>query len=39
MLMVIKIIHWSQSKKKYLGDKRFAEITNLDKKVNADDLM
>ena len=39
--MMTKIIHWSQRKKKYLinfVDQRLGETTNLDKKVNSDDL-
>ena len=43
MFIVTKIGHWSQSKKKYLinliKDKRLEEITNLDKKVDLDDLI
>ena len=38
--MMIKILHWSQNKKIFhkLADKRLEEITDLDKKVNSDDL-
>ena len=42
MLMMIKIAHWFQNKKKIfneLADKRLNKITELDKKVNCDDLI
>ena len=44
MLIVKKIVHWSQSKKKQktfnrLVDERPEEIIKLDKKVNPDDLI
>ena len=41
MLIMIKIVHWSQNKKKIfnkLVDERYDEITKLDKKVTLNDL-
>ena len=41
MLIMIKIVHWSQNKKKKfnkLVDERYDEITKLDKKVTLNDL-
>ena len=42
MFIMITIVHWFQNKKKIfkkLVDERLEEITNLDKRVNPDDLI